>query len=206
MSTFNIDVFRKDLETVAHNYIAASNKLWLSYKIATNVALDSGDFRGIEAIEAAAEAARKAGLKDFLTALRHGNNVMRALAYGTRAEGKAVKFRIAADRARQPLSQAVADLGADVWHKVRDGFKDLFAIKVTVTPAKRSVEDRLAELAAEAGRLIGGDKQALASFVTAVKAEAAKVAAKAEEAKAEEAKASAADKLAEAKAAVKKAA
>lgn len=203
MSTFNIDAFRKDLETVAHNYIAASSKLWLSYKIAVNVALDSADFRGIEALEAAAEAARKAGLKDFLTALRHGNNVMRALAYGVRAEGKAVKFRIPASAARQPLSQAVADLGADVWHKVRDGFKDLFAIKVTVTPAKRSAEDRLAELAAEAGRLIGGNKQALATFIANVKAEAAKIAAKAEEAKAEEAKASAADQLAEARAAAK---
>lgn len=203
MSNFNAETFRKDLETVAHNYIAASNKLWLSYKIAVNVALDSADFRGIEAIEDAAEAARKAGLKDFLTALRHGNNVIRALAYGTRAEGKAVKFRIAADRARQPLSQAVADLGADVWHKVRDNFKDLFAVKITVTPAKRSVEDRLAELAAEAGRLIGGDKQALAAFTAAVKAEAAKVAAKAEAAKAEAAKASAADQLAEARAAAK---
>lgn len=203
MANFNIETFRKDLETVAHNYIAASNKLWLSYKIATNVALDSADFRGIEALEDAAEAARKAGLKDFLTALRHGNNVMRALAYGVRAEGKTVKFRISSDRARQPLSQAVADLGADVWHKVRDGFKDLFAIKVTVTPAKRSVEDRLAELAAEAGRLIGGDKKSLDAFIASVKAEAAKVAAKAEEAKAEAAKASAADKLAEAKAAVK---
>lgn len=203
MSNFNAETFRKDLENIAHDYCAASSKLWLSYKIATNVALDSGDFRGIEALEAAAEAARKAGLKDFLTALRHGNNVMRALAYGVRAEGKAVKFRIAADRARQPLSQAISDIGADVWHKVRDGFKDLFAIKVTVTPAKRSVEDRLAELAAEAGRLIGGNKQALASFIASVKAEAAKVAAKAEEAKAEAAKASAADKLAEAKAAVK---
>lgn len=203
MANFNIETFRKDLETVAHNYIAASNKLWLSYKIATNVALDSADFRGIEALEDAAEAARKAGLKDFLTALRHGNNVMRALAYGVRAEGKTVKFRISSDRARQPLSQVVADLGADVWHKVRDGFKDLFAIKVTVTPAKRSVEDRLAELAAEAGRLIGGDKKSLDAFIASVKAEAAKVAAKAEEAKAEEAKASAADQLAEARAAAK---
>ena len=203
MSNFNADTFRKDLESIAKNYIESSNKLWLSYKIATNVALDSADFRGIEALEDAAEAARKAGLRDFLAALRHGNNVMRALAYGTRAEGKAVKFRIPASAARQPLSQAVADLGADVWHKVRDGFKDLFAVKVTVTPAKRSVEDRLAELAAEAGKLIGGDKQALAAFTAAVKAEAAKVAAKAEEAKAEAAKASAADKLAEARAAAK---
>ena len=203
MSNFNADTFRKDLESIAHDYIAASSKLWLSYKIATNVALDSGDFRGIEALEDAAEAARKAGLKDFLTALRHGNNVMRALAYGTRAEGKTVKFRIAADRARQTLSQAVADLGADVWHKVRNGFKDLFAIKVTVTPAKRSIEDRLTELAAEAGKLIGGNKQALASFITAVKTEAAKIAAKEDTAKAEEAKASAADQLAEARAAAK---
>lgn len=203
MSNFNAETFRKDLENIAKSYIESSNKLWLSYKIATNVALDSGDFRGIEALEDAAEAARKAGLKDFLTALRHGNNVMRALAYGTRAEGKAVKFRIPASAARQPLSQAVADLGADIWHKVRDNFKDLFAVKVTVTPAKRSVEDRLAELAAEAGKLIGGDKQALASFVASVKAEAAKVAAKAEEVKAEEAKASAADQLAAARAAAK---
>ena len=203
MASFNADTFRKDLESIAKNYIESSNKLWLSYKIATNVALDSADFRGIEALEAAAEAARKAGLRDFLAALRHGNNVMRALAYGTRAEGKAVKFRIPASAARQPLSQAVADLGADIWHKVRDNFKDLFAVKVTVTPAKRSVEDRLAELAAEAGKLIGGDKQALASFVASVKAEAAKVAAKAEEVKAEEAKASAADQLAAARAAAK---
>ena len=203
MASFNADTFRKDLESIAKNYIESSNKLWLSYKIATNVALDSADFRGIEALEDAAEAARKAGLRDFLAALRHGNNVMRALAYGTRAEGKAVKFRIPASAARQPLSQAVADLGADIWHKVRDNFKDLFAVKVTVTPAKRSVEDRLAELAAEAGKLIGGDKQALASFVASVKAEAAKVAAKAEEVKAEEAKASAADQLAAARAAAK---
>lgn len=203
MANFNIETFRKDLENIAKGYIESSNKLWLSYKIATNVALDSADFRGIEALEAAAEAARKAGLKDFLTALRHGNNVMRALAYGTRAEGKAVKFRIAADRARQPLSQAIADLGADVWHKVRDNFKDLFNIKITVTPVKRSAEDRLAELAAEAGRLIGGNKKLMNAFKAAVEAEAAKVAAKAEEAKAEAAKASAADKLAEAKAAVK---
>lgn len=203
MSNFNAETFRKDLEAIAHDYCAASSKLWLSYKIATNVALDSADFRGIEALEAAAEAARKAGLKDFLTALRHGNNVMRALAYGTRAEGKAVKFRIPASAARQPLSQAVADLGQDVWHRVRDGFKDLFAIKITVTPAKRSVEDRLAELAAEAGRLIGDDKQALASFLASVKAEASKAASKVKAAKAEEAKAIAADQLAEARAAAK---
>ena len=203
MASFNADAFRKDLENIAHGYVENSNKLWLSYKIATNVALDSADFRGIEALEAAAEAARKAGLKDFLTALRHGNNVMRALAYGTRAEGKAVKFRIPASAARQPLSQAVADLGTDVWHRIRDNFKDLFAVKVTVTPAKRSVEDRLAELAAEAGRLIGGDKQTLANFLASVKAEASKAAAKVNAAKAEEAKASAADQLAEARAAAK---
>lgn len=203
MASFNADTFRKDLENIAHGYIENSSKLWLSYKIATNVALDSGDFRGIEALEDAAEAARKAGLRDFLAALRHGNNVMRALAYGVRADGKAVKFRISADRARQPLAQAIADLGADVWHKVRDGFKDLFAIKVTVTPAKRSIEDRLAELAAEAGKLIGGNKKALDAFIAAVKAEASKAAAKADAAKAEEAKASAADQLAEARAAAK---
>lgn len=167
------------------------------------MALDSGDFRGIEALEAAAEAARKAGLRDFLAALRHGNNVIRALAYGQRVDCKAVKFRIPASAARQPLSQAVADLGADVWHRVRDGFKDLFNVKVAVTPAKRSAEDRLAELAAEAGRIIGGDKQALAAFITAVKAEAAKAAAKENAAKAEAAKASAAGKLEAARAAAK---
>ena len=203
MSNFNAETFRKDLENIAHGYIENSNKLWLSYKIATNVALDSADFRGIEALEDVAEAARKAGLRDFLAALRHGNNVMRALAYGTRVDGKTVKFRISSDRARQPLSQAVTDLGADVWHKVRDNFKDLFNIKITVTPVKRSAEDRLAELAAEAGRLIGGNKQALAAFIANVKAEAAKIAAKESEAKAEEAKASAADQLAEARAAAK---
>ena len=58
MASFNAEAFRKDLENIAHGYIENSNKLWLSYKIATNVALDSGDFRGIEALEAAAEAAR----------------------------------------------------------------------------------------------------------------------------------------------------
>ena len=203
MASFNAEAFRKDLESIAHGYIENSNKLWLSYKIATNVALDSGDFRGIEALEAAAEAARKAGLRDFLAAIRHGNNVMRALAYGTRVEGKTVKFRISASHARQPLAQAIADLGADVWHRIRDGFKDLFAVKITVSPVKRSTEDRLAELAAEAGKLIGGNKQALAAFIAAVKAEAAKIAAKEDAAKAEEAKASAADQLAEARAAAK---
>lgn len=203
MASFNAEAFRKDLENIANGYIENSNKLWLSYKIATNVALDSGDFRGIEALEAAAEAARKAGLRDFLAALRHGNNVMRALAYGTRVDGKAVKFRISASHARQPLAQAIADLGADVWHRIRDGFKDLFAIKITVSPVKRSAEDRLAELAAEAGKLIGGNKKALDAFIAAVKAEASKAAAKVDAAKAEEAKASAADQLAEARAAAK---
>jgi len=203
MASFNAEAFRKDLENIANGYIENSNKLWLSYKIATNVALDSGDFRGIEALEAAAEAARKAGLRDFLAALRHGNNVMRALAYGTRVDGKAVKFRISSSHVRQPLAQAIADLGADVWHRIRDGFKDLFAIKITVAPVKRSAEDRLAELAAEAGKLIGGNKKALDAFIAAVKAEAAKGAAKENAAKAEEAKASAADQLAEARAAAK---
>ena len=184
MASFNAEAFRKDLENIANGYIENSNKLWLSYKIATNVALDSGDFRGIEALEAAAEAARKAGLRDFLAALRHGNNVMRALAYGTRVDGKAVKFRISASHARQPLAQAIADLGADVWHRIRDGFKDLFAIKITVSPVKRSAEDRLAELAAEAGKLIGGNKKALDAFIAAVKAEASKAAAKVDAAKA----------------------
>ena len=203
MASFNAEAFRKDLENIANCYIESSNKLWLSYKIATNVALDSGDFRGIEALEAAAEAARKAGLRDFLAALRHGNNVMRALAYGTRVDGKTVKFRISSSHVRQPLAQAIADLGADVWHRIRDGFKDLFAIKITVAPVKRSAEDRLAELAAEAGKLIGGNKKALDAFIAAVKAEAAKGAAKENAAKAEEAKASAADQLAEARAAAK---
>lgn len=203
MASFNAEAFRKDLENIAHGYIENSNKLWLSYKIATNVALDSGDFRGIEALEAAAEAARKAGLRDFLAALRHGNNVMRALAYGTRVDGKTVKFRISSSHVRQPLAQAIADLGADVWHRIRDGFKDLFAVKITVAPVKRSAEDRLAELAAEAGKLIGGNKKALDAFIAAVKAEASKAAAKIDAAKAEEAKASAADQLAEARAAAK---
>lgn len=203
MASFNAEAFRKDLENIAHGYIENSNKLWLSYKIATNVALDSGDFRGIEALEAAAEAARKAGLRDFLAALRHGNNVMRALAYGTRVDGKTVKFRISSSHVRQPLAQAIADLGADVWHRIRDGFKDLFAVKITVAPVKRSAEDRLAELAAEAGKLIGGNKKALDAFIAAVKGEASKAAAKIDAAKAEEAKASAADQLAEARAAAK---
>lgn len=203
MASFNAEAFRKDLENIANGYIENSNKLWLSYKIATNVALDSGDFRGIEALEAAAETARKAGLRDFLAALRHGNNVMRALAYGTRVDGKTVKFRISASHARQPLAQAIADLGADVWHRIRDGFKDLFAVKITVSPVKRSAEDRLTELAAEAGKLIGGNRKALDAFIAAVKAEAAKGAAKENAAKAEEAKASAADQLAEARAAAK---
>lgn len=204
MASFNAEAFRKDLENIANGYIENSNKLWLSYKIATNVALDSGDFRGIEALEAAAEAARKAGLRDFLAALRHGNNVMRALAYGTRVDGsKTVKFRISSSHVRQPLAQAIADLGADVWHRIRDGFKDLFAIKITVSPVKRSAEDRLTELATEAGKLIGGNKKALDAFIAAVKAEASKAAAKIDAAKAEEAKASAADQLAEARAAAK---
>ena len=94
-------------------------------------------------------------------------------------------------------------MGKTAWHSVRDDFKDFFQIKVVVTPAKRSKEERLLELCAEAGKLIGGDKDLLERFIKAVTVEAATVAKLEAAAKAEKAKASAADKLEAARAAAK---
>lgn len=203
MSTFSISDFQNKLQKIATDYNENANKLWLSYKVAVNRALDSNDFEPVKMLESLAESVRKQSQKDLLTALRAGNNVVRAIAFGERAKGKAVKYSISSADARKSLSQTVAELPKTSWHAVRDDFKDFFMVKVVVTPARRSVEDRLAELAAEAGRLIGGDKQALDTFIAAVKAKAAEAAAEAEKAKAEKAKTSAADKLAEARAAAK---
>ena len=203
MASFSINDFRSNLDNIAASYKENSGKLWLSYKVAVNRALDSQDFEPLETLETIAETARKDSQKDFLTALRAGNNIVRAIAYGKRVDGKAVKYRISSAAARTPLTQAAADMGKTAWHSVRDNFKDFFQIKVVVTPAKRSATERLEELAAEAGRLIGDDKAALDAFIAAVKAEAAKAASKTAAAKAEKAKASAADKLEAARAAAK---
>lgn len=203
MASFSISDFRSNLDNIAASYKENSGKLWLSYKVAVNRALDSQDFEPLETLETLAETARKDSQKDFLTALRAGNNIVRAIAYGKRVDGKAVKYRISSAAARTPLTQAATDMGKEAWHAVRDDFKNFFEIRVVVTPAKRSKEERLIELAAEAGKLISGDKTLLENFITAVKAKAAEAAAEAEKAKAEKAKASAADKLAEARAAAK---
>lgn len=203
MASFSISDFRSNLDKIAASYKENSGKLWLSYKVAVNRALDSQDFEPAELLETLAESARKDSQKDFLTALRAGNNVVRAIAYGSRVEGKAVKYRISGANARQPLSQAIADISKDVWHEIRDEFKDFFQVKVVVTPAKRSKEERLAELAAEAGKLIGGDKDAFERFIVAVAAAALKCSDAEAKAKAEEARASAAAKLDAARAAAK---
>lgn len=203
MANFSIENFRDGLENIAAAYKENSGKLWLAYKVAVNRALDSQDFEPLETLETLAETARKDSQKDFLTALRAGNNVVRAIAYGKRAEGKAVKYRISSAAARTPLSQAAADMGKEAWHSVRDDFKDFFQIRVVVTPAKRSKEERLMELCTEAGKLIGGDKNLLERFIKAVAVEAATAAKLEAAAKAEKAKASAADKLEAARAAAK---
>lgn len=203
MANFSMSDFQAKLQNIAASYGENADKLWLSYKIAVNRALDSNDFAPAEMLEALAESARKQSQKDLLAALRAGNNVVRAIAFGERAKGKAVKYSISSANARKSLSQTIAELPAASWHAVRDEFKDFFKVRVVVTPAKRSAEDRLAELAAEAGKLIGGDKRALDAFIANVKAKAAEAAAETEKAKAEKAKASAADKLAAARAAAK---
>ena len=203
MASFSISDFRSNLDKIAASYKENSGKLWLAYKVAVNRALDSQDFEPLETLETLAETARKDSQKDFLTALRAGNNVVRAIAYGKRVDGKAVKYRISSAAARTPLMQAAADMGKEAWHAVRDDFKDFFQIKVVVTPAKRSKEERLLELCAEAGKLIGGDKDLLERFIKAVAVEAATVAKLEAAAKAEKAKASAADKLEAARAAAK---
>ena len=203
MASFSISDFRSGLNKIAENYSENANRLWLSYKVAVNRALDSQDFAPVEALETIAETARKESQKDFLTAIRAGNNIVRAIAYGKRVDGKAVKYSISSAAARTSLRQTVADMSKTAWHSVRDDFKNFFQIKVVVTPAKRSTDERLEELAAMAGKLIGDDKAALDAFIAAVKAEAAKAASKAAAAKAEEAKSSAADKLEAARAAAK---
>lgn len=203
MANFNISDFRSNLDNIAASYKENSGKLWLSYKVAVNRALDSQDFEPLETLETLAETARKDSQKDFLTALRAGNNVVRAIAYGKRVDGKAVKYRISSAAARTPLAQAAADMGKTAWHSVRDDFKDFFQIKVVVTPAKRSKEERLIELAAEAGKLIGGDKTLLENFIKAVTIEAATTAKLEAAAKAEKAKTNAANKLEAARAAAK---
>lgn len=203
MANFNIDDFRANLDNIAASYKENSGKLWIAYKVAVNRALDSKDFEPAETLETLAETARKESQKDFLTAIRAGNNVIRAIAYGKRAKGKAIKYSISSADARTPLRQAIADISKDVWHSVRDEFKEFFLVKVVVTPAKRSKEERLLELCAEAGKLIGGDKDLLERFIKAVAVEAATVAKLEAAAKAEKAKASAADKLEAARAAAK---
>lgn len=203
MSSSQYNNFHKNFQEIVNSYSENAGKLWVETKIACNLYLESGDSRGLKDIEEAIKDAKTRDARDLKAALSGACQTIRAMAWGdvhhTQKNGQDV-YWLPADKAAEPIKNALDHLGLDVWKEAREGFKHIFQIKVIVKRGEKSPDQRLKELAALAGKiLISMDKDATENFIKMVKKEAG---IREETAKANMAVA----KLAEAKAAAKKAA